>query len=77
MEENLSELRLAKLTNSMVLRIFKMTPKPRLSEFVLRFGTRRSVLIRLPLSGRLFPPRGAVFHVESQQRGKSNGGCSG
>ena len=36
--ENLSELTLAKLANSTVLRILRMTPKPRLSGFVLQFG---------------------------------------
>jgi hypothetical protein len=36
---DLSVLRLAKLANSTVLRILQMMPKPRLSEFVLRFAT--------------------------------------
>ena len=43
-KENCSVSRLAKLANSTVLPILQMTPKPRLSEFVLRCGTRRSVV---------------------------------
>ncbi len=40
-----------------------MTPKPRLSEFVLRFGTLRSVLIRLPAFGMLVPAARGPFSI--------------